>query len=505
MLGKNFTASLEKNHMEIPWNNYSASDSKLKIKDSSLANKASVIGRVGLIMLSCGTGAWRVRASMNRLAKELGVTCSVDVGLMSIHFNCFDNSECITQSLSLANTGVNTSKLYRIEQFVKNFTEYDHSDTSDDTVNKNNTLESSYDIDNTKYLFSQNNAARHNDALIHNESLTQNDARPQKEARGCNMTTASIHKELDTIEHIPSFYSSAKLGRAAALACAAFTFLLGGGVIEMLLVFIAAGIGNYIRTKMIHRHFTLLLNISVSISVACLIYALCLKFAQVMFNVSSVHEPGYMCSILFIIPGFPFITSGIDLAKLDLRSGIERLTYSSIIVLVATVFAWIMALILNLTPSDFTPIHMNAVLRLVLRIIASFCGVLGFSFMFNSSLKMAGTAALIGCLANTLRLELVDFTAMPAAAAAFIGALTAGLLASVIKKNSGYPRITLTVPSIVIMVPGLYLYKAIYNFGIMSLSDAVTWFISAVMIIIALPLGLIFARILTDKTFRHCN
>lgn len=505
MLGKNFTASLEKNHMEIPWNNYSDSDSKLKIKDSSLANKASVIGRVGLIMLSCGTGAWRVRASMNRLAKELGVTCSVDVGLMSIHFNCFDNSECITQSLSLANTGVNTSKLYRIEQFVKNFTEYDHSDTSDDTVNKNNTLESSYDIDNTKHVFSQNNAARHNDALIHNESLTQNDARPQKEARGCNMTTASIHKELDTIEHIPSFYSSAKLGLAAALACAAFTFLLGGGVIEMLLVFISAGIGNYIRTKMIHRHFTLLLNISVSISVACLIYALCLKFAQVMFNVSSVHEPGYMCSILFIIPGFPFITSGIDLAKLDLRSGIERLTYSSIIVLVATVFAWIMALILNLTPSDFTPIHMNAVLRLVLRIIASFCGVLGFSFMFNSSLKMAGTAALIGCLANTLRLELVDFTAMPAAAAAFIGALTAGLLASVIKKNSGYPRITLTVPSIVIMVPGLYLYKAIYNFGIMSLSDAVTWFISAVMIIIALPLGLIFARILTDKTFRHCN
>lgn len=505
MLGKNFTASLEKNHMEIPWNNYSDSDSKLKIKDSSLANKASVIGRVGLIMLSCGTGAWRVRTSMNRLAKELGVTCSVDVGLMSIHFNCFDNSECIAQSLSLANTGVNTSKLYRIEQFVKNFTEYDHSDTSDDTVNKNNTLESSYDIDNTKHVFSQNNAARHNDALIHNESLTQNDARPQKEARGCNMTTASIHKELDTIEQIPSFYSSAKLGLAAALACAAFTFLLGGGVIEMLLVFIAAGIGNYIRTKMIHRHFTLLLNISVSISVACLIYALCLKFAQVMFNVSSVHEPGYMCSILFIIPGFPFITSGIDLAKLDLRSGIERLTYSSIIVLVATVFAWIMALILNLTPSDFTPIHMNAVLRLVLRIIASFCGVLGFSFMFNSSLKMAGTAALIGCLANTLRLELVDFTAMPAAAAAFIGALTAGLLASVIKKNSGYPRITLTVPSIVIMVPGLYLYKAIYNFGIMSLSDAVTWFISAVMIIIALPLGLIFARILTDKTFRHCN
>ena len=58
---------------------------------------------------------------MNRLAKELGVTCTVDVGLMSIEFNCFDGKECVSQSLSIANTGVNTSKLYRMEQFVDNF------------------------------------------------------------------------------------------------------------------------------------------------------------------------------------------------------------------------------------------------------------------------------------------------------------------------------------------------------------------------------------------------
>ena len=55
------------------------------------------------------------------------------------------------------------------------------------------------------------------------------------------------------------------------------------------------------------------------------------------------------------------------------------------------------------------------------------------------------------------------------------------------------------------MVPGLYLYRAIYNFGIMSLTEAVSWFASAIMIIIALPLGLIFARILADHTFRYCT
>ena len=73
------------------------------------------------------------------------------------------------------------------------------------------------------------------------------------------------------------------------------------------------------------------------------------------------------------------------------------------------------------------------------------------------------------------------------------------------KGRVGYPRISVTVPSIVIMVPGLYLYRGFYNLGIMSLATSATWFASALLIILALPLGLIFARILTDKTFRYCT
>ena len=441
-----FIDIMEKNHMEIPWHDYANDDSNVLIAEAGLIEKASVIGRVGLIMLSCGTGAWRVRTSMNRLSKELGVTCTVDVGLMSIVFNCFDGNDCVSQSLSIANTGVNTSKLYRMEQFVDHF--------------------------------------------------------PEEEA---HMTGEDIHKRLDEIEEIHALYSPAKLGLAAALACCGFTFLLGGGPVEMALAFIAAGIGNLIRTKLIKHHYTLFLNIAVSVSAACFTYAVFLKLAELVFHIPKFHEAGYICSMLFIIPGFPFITSGIDLAKLDLRSGLERLTYAIIIVMVATLFAWIMALLLHLEPADFTALHLSAAARLIFRVIASFCGVFGFSIMFNSSHSMAATAAFIGAIANTLRLELVDFTHMPPAAAAFIGALTAGLLASFIKKSNGYPRISLTVPSIVIMVPGLYLYRAIYNFGIMSLTDAVSWFTSAIMIIVMLPLGLIFARILTDRTFRYCT
>ena len=446
MADNSYTDIMEKNHMEIPWHDYARQDGNILIDKAGLIEKASVIGRVGLIMLSCGTGAWRVRTSMNRLSKELGVTCTVDVGLMSIEFNCFDGNDCISQSLSIANTGVNTSKLYRMEQFVDNF--------------------------------------------------------PTEEA---HLTGEEIHRRLDEIEQIHAISSPARLGLAAAIACCAFTFLLGGGPIEIILAFVAAGIGNLIRTKLIKHHFTLFLNIAVSISASCFIYAAFLKIAEMAFNVPSIHEAGYICSMLFIIPGFPFITSGIDLAKLDMRSGLERLAYAVLIILVATMTAWIMALLLHLQPVQFPALSLTVPEEIVFRLLTSFGGVFGFSLMFNSPRNLAVCAALIGAVTNTFRLELVSLAGFPPAVAAFLGALLAGLLASCLKSAAGYPRISVTVPSIVIMVPGLYFYRAIYNLGIMSLTDSATWFANAILIIVSLPLGLIFARIITDKTFRYCT
>ena len=237
--------------MDIPWHQFTGSDKSLPITQTGLTEKASVIGRTGLMMLSCGTGAWRVRSSMNSLATLLGVTCTADIGLMSIEYTCFDGTDCYSQSLCLTNTGVNTSKLNRLERFVNDF---DHE--------------------------------------------------------CCTMTGEQIHTYLDQIEQIHGLYSPFALGCASALACSAFTFLLGGGPIEMLCAFFGAGIGNYLRCKLTKHHFTLFLCIAASVSSACLVYAGLLKIAELLWGISIQHEAGYICAMLFIIPGFPFITSG---------------------------------------------------------------------------------------------------------------------------------------------------------------------------------------------------
>ena len=434
------------NHMNIYWHDYASQSKDIPITEASLIAKSSIIGRVGLMLLSCGTGAWRVRRSMNTLAENLGITCTANIGLLSIDYTCFDGKECFSQSLCLTNTGVNTAKLNVLEKFIDEFS----------TKNK--------------YLSGE-----------------------------------QLHCALDEIAKIKGLYLSLFLGLAAAFACGAFTFLLGGGLVEMICAFLGAGCGNYLRSKLLERHLTLFLCIVVSVSLACVVYTCALRGAESLFSISAQHEAGYICAMLFIIPGFPFITSGIDMAKLDMRSGMERLFYAIVIIGVATITAWVMALVLHLKPVEFTSIALAPDIMLFLRLAASFVGVFGFSVMFNSPLPLALSAAMIGAGANTLRLELIDFTTITPAAATFIGALTAGILASLLKKRLGYPRIAITVPSVVIMVPGLYLYRAVYNLGTMSLMAAAEWFASAMLIIIALQLGLIFARIITDKAFRYCT
>ena len=162
------TERIIKNHMDILWHEYTdAGGEERPVTEASLTEKASIVGRVGIMLLSCGTGAWRVRSSMNTLSEVMGITCTADIGLMSIEYTCFDGEQGFTQSLCLTNTGVNTSKLNRLEHFIREF-----------------------------------------------------------EKEGCSMSGEQLHQLLDEIERIHGLYSPVALGFAAALACGGLRFCL---------------------------------------------------------------------------------------------------------------------------------------------------------------------------------------------------------------------------------------------------------------------------------------
>lgn len=434
-------------HMKIQWEEFFKSDDDTLAKDATIVEKGSLIGRVGIMLLSCGTGAWRVRDSMDTIARTLGITCSADIGLVSIEYTCFGiDNESYSQTLSLPVTGVNMTKLDAMERFVREF-----------------------------------------------------------EAKKGEWTLGQVKQRLKEIHDLNSTYPIWISGLAAGLACAGFIFLLGGSWPEVICAFFGAGAGNYIRAEMGKHKITLIAKIAVGVASACLVYFLSFLIISNLFHVNPAHAYGYIGSMLFVIPGFPFITAGLDMSKLDMRSGLERMAYAILVILIATMAGWGIATLLSLKPGSMPVLNLSIPILAVLRLIASFCGVFGFSIMFNSKPSMALTAAIIGAVANTTRLSLVDYAHMPAAFAAFLGALIAGLLASIVRQKIGFPRIALTVPSIVIMVPGLYMYRGVFNLGITNINIGAFWLVGAVMIVIALPLGLLGARILTDKKWRHVD
>ena len=618
------------------------------ISEAGLAAKTSVVVRVGALDLGAGTGSFRVREMMHRIAYPLGVHVRADVNLTDIEATCTDDANRITEVIDLPTTGVNTERIWLLEHYtdwfsvnlgldsmyhragdvsegvVQNLEQSDMSEVSaqlakklraekkaqkelsgeasDDpvldaleaaevTVPVSMVRAAAADIaaegSTDDELRSESEAALEEDReakLLHDRLMQQRSGKrdfvetPDLDAAaaaaggagagagasassaedqnlnefGTSMSAEALlgakrrktrahkpltgeyaehfdhvgrsagegrkpitvrqaHERLDLIESRKPLYSPAFAGFASAVACASFVFLLGGGSYDMIGAFVGAGLGHWLRRKLFARHLNQFFVTFVCVALAALACTGTLRLIGLLDPIALTHDTAYIGAMLFVIPGFPLITGGLDMAKIDFPSGIQRVAYVLCIILMATLAGWGVAMIVHLNPTGFEPLGLNPWVNTGLRAVTAFLGVWGFSIMFNSPQRMCLVAATIGMITDTLRLTLVDF-GVPAEAGAFIGALLAGLLAAgwrtavhngLLPPHLGYPRICLTVPSIVIMVPGLYMYRAMFYLGQFDTLHALDWAFRAFMVIICLPIGLVMARVITDKSWRY--
>ena len=618
------------------------------ISEAGLAAKTSVVVRVGALDLGAGTGSFRVREMMHRIAYPLGVHVRADVNLTDIEATCTDDANRITEVIDLPTTGVNTERIWLLEHYtdwfsvnlgldsmyhragdvsegvVQNLEQSDMSEVSaqlakklraekkaqkelsgeasDDpvldaleaaevTVPVSMVRAAAADIaaegSTDDELRSESEAALKEDReakLLHDRLMLQRSGKhdfvetPDLDAAaaaaggtgagagasassaedqnlnefGTSMSAEALlgakrrktrahkpltgeyaehfdhvgrsagegrkpitvrqaHERLDLIESRKPLYSPAFAGFASAVACASFVFLLGGGPYDMIGAFVGAGLGHWLRRKLFAHHLNQFFVTFVCVALAALACTGTLRLIGLLDPIALTHDTAYIGAMLFVIPGFPLITGGLDMAKIDFPSGIQRVAYVLCIILMATLAGWGVAMIVHLNPTGFEPLGLNPWVNTGLRAVTAFLGVWGFSIMFNSPQRMCLVAATIGMITDTLRLTLVDF-GVPAEAGAFIGALLAGLLAAgwrtavhngLLPPHLGYPRICLTVPSIVIMVPGLYMYRAMFYLGQFDTLHALDWAFRAFMVIICLPIGLAMARVITDKSWRY--
>lgn len=406
------------------------------VRGTLLAEKSDAVCRMGAMMLRSGTGSYRVKLAMGRVASSLGIDkLEAQVSLTEIVVTTRMKDVFRTQVVEVGAPAVNTARISELMRMSVN--------------------------------------AR----------------------RG--IATSSLQKEMDEIEKRKPLYPAPLVIAATALACASFAFLNQGSLGDCVSAALASAAAKLVQLGLHRLRQNPLAVIALTAAVACGSYLLLGRLlALVGSGEWMVHPTALTSAMLFLVPGFPLLTAALDLARFDYTSGLSRLAHAAMITAAAGTGAWLVAWSAHLSPSALATASPTALL-VVVRGVASAAGVLGFALTFNTPGRLALIAAGIGGVVNTLRLSAIDLDANTLVCAA-LSTLVVGLGAGLIAKRIRAPRITLSVPAVLIMVPGATTYKALVAGVSGDTVAALAFAITSVSVIVALAAGLTIARMLTD-------
>src|SRR6185436_4581457 len=176
------------------------------------------------------------------------------------------------------------------------------------------------------------------------------------------------------------------------------------------------------------------------------------------FNVSR-SSVGLVSSVLFLIPGFPLVTSLLDQLQHETAAALSRLAHAMMFVLTAAVGLSVVIALVGFS-IETPPQHMFAKpLMIVAWAIASFCGGCGL---------------------------------------AILGALTVGLSASLVGRWIKEARVALTVPAAVMMVPGLYALETLVYFDRGEILQGLSAGVLVGFVVGSIAFGLAAARFISQ-------
>jgi uncharacterized membrane protein YjjP (DUF1212 family) len=403
----------------------------------SLTGAVEVLLRFGAMLLRAGDTAFRVHDSMNKLAGRLGVDrLSVQIALNGITATGRRGDELVTITIEIGPPGINARRISALEKLARE--------------------------------------------------------------GGAGFTARTLTEELDAIEAAPPLRSIATVAIAIGLASGAFSFLNGGDALGTAMAVVAGGFGQALRALLFRRRRNQYAVTALSAVVTAGLY--CAGIASLgATGFGPGHAAGFIFSVLFLVPGFPLVASLLDIVQHQPVAALSRLFYATMILLAAAIGLSAVAAVAGLasTTAPLAPYSVDPA-TLALRALASLLAGFGFAALYNSSTRTVLAVGILSLLGNDLRLVLHDF-GMPLPPATFLGALAVGLLASLAETRLQEPRITLTVPSIIIMTPGLYAFQTIVMLNQGDVLPALQAGANFCFVVGAMAMGLAAARFMTER------
>ncbi|MFN8255371.1 MAG: threonine/serine exporter family protein [Bacteroidales bacterium] len=151
-----------------------------------------------------------------------------------------------------------------------------------------------------------------------------------------------IIKDVNRIKTLPH-YPRIVILLFVALAGASFCRLFGGGLIEMLVAFTATFSGLFVRQEAQKKEFNPYLCVLFAAFTATFIAG-----ASVFYGIGRSAEEAFATSVLFLIPGVPFINAFTDMIDGNISAGMARMIHGLIISFAIALGMVISILIFNL-------------------------------------------------------------------------------------------------------------------------------------------------------------
>lgn len=409
----------------------------------TLTVRSEAAADVGATLLAGGMASYRVKWAMARTAQRLGLDSFISVvSFTDIIATATLEGRYRTRITQPVHVGVNVDHLYRTQRMVETF--------------------------------------------------------PQ------SITAAEVFEQLARIRARGPLYGPLTNALAAGIACAAFAFLNQSGPVEMLAVLIAAAVGQGLRRHLSHRAWNHLLITLLAAAVSSSLYFAAVGLPTVAGWLPELRTGGYLSAVLYLVPGFPLITGILDLVRADYAAGLARLAYVSLMMFAAGASIWAVATGVGVETALLPPLQITFWPMLMLRALATAVGVLGFAVIFNSPWRIAVTAALVSAAANTLRFALVESGA-PIQIATVLATTVVGVSAYIIVRATHVPRTSISVPAVVIMIPGYTLYAALTLLQNGEEVRSALLLTEGIQVVLAAALGLALAHLATSPAWRRID
>lgn len=415
---------------------------QLRVLRDRLATQSGMVTRLGRALLAAGASAYMVKFSMARLANAIGIEAQhSQVTFSEIVTSVYAHGTFRTESHEQRVFGTNAARLDDLRLFVRSL-------------------------------------------------------KP-------GLLVEDVERRFDEIIARKPPYSAVINCLASGVACAGFCFLNRGGLVECSVVGVAALCGQILRRLLLKRkanHFGVWMLCGL---LASLLYMGITQALLLTGLVTVGHPQGIISAVLFLVPGFPLVTAILDLVRMDFLAGISRMTYVVMLVISAGISVWMIATLFqwHIDPPGTFPVSGPGLylLQFVCSLVASF----GFAVLFSIRPQVALCAALVAGFVNVGRLFLVAQGMLPQAAVG-LAALTIGIVAHFISRISGFrfSRTSLTVPAVVIMIPGVPLYAAITHLSNGEINQATGSLVQVFFVVLSIGVGLAISRMLTDPGWR---